>query len=79
MFTVATRKSVTHALDAKRHVDEIDRVHGVARRRLGEAGLLAKRQQAYREEVLGQLSRTSAPVASPSRRKTRARRARELA
>jgi glycosyltransferase involved in cell wall biosynthesis len=72
-------QSVTHALDANRHVEEIDRVHGVARRRLGEAGSLARRQQAYREEVLGQLSGAGAPVASSIRRKARARRSRELA
>ena len=49
-------QSVTHALEAGRHVEEIDRVHHAARRRLGEAASLARRQQAYREEVLAQLS-----------------------
>ncbi|MGO8800105.1 MAG: glycoside hydrolase family 99-like domain-containing protein [Roseiarcus sp.] len=72
-------KSVTHALDADRHVGEIDRMHRVTRRLLGNAELLARRQDAYREEVRSQLSGAAAPPASPGRRKARARRSKELA
>ncbi|MGA2794052.1 MAG: glycosyltransferase, partial [Roseiarcus sp.] len=70
-------QSVTHSLNADKHVDEIDRMHRVARQRLGNAESLAKRQHAYLEEVRSQLSGADAPVASSSRRKTRARRAKE--
>jgi len=58
--------SVTHALDAGRHVEEIARCHGFARQRVGEK--LQPRQTAYIREVNAQLS---TPTLKRTRRKTR--------
>ncbi len=70
-------QSVTHSLNADKHVDEIGRMHRVARQRLGNAESLAKQQDAYLEEVRRQLSGADAPVASSGGRKTRARRSKQ--
>jgi hypothetical protein len=72
-------RSVTHALDADRHLDEIDRMHRIARRRLGDVASLAKRQDAYLEEVRRQFAALAPPAPAPSRRRTRSRRSREFA
>jgi hypothetical protein len=56
-------ESVTHALDAGRHVEEIARCHGYAQRVLGQSAPRAA-QRAYLAEVAAQLGATL-PEASP--------------
>ncbi len=55
-------QSVTHALDAERHVAEIARCHDLARRAFPEAEAAAEAQRLYLAEVAAQLG--AAPPAS---------------
>jgi glycosyltransferase involved in cell wall biosynthesis len=48
-------QSVTHALGAQRHVDEIWRMHKAVRTKLADPSAVAPRQQAYIAEVTKQL------------------------
>jgi hypothetical protein len=49
---------VTHAIDADRHVAEIESVHGVVAKTVGADPKLLRRQARYRAEVSRQLGAT---------------------
>jgi glycosyltransferase involved in cell wall biosynthesis len=58
-------ESVTHALDAERHVSEIKRIHDVAAQRFTLPAAILRNQTTYREAVTLQLSGRSLLERSP--------------
>ncbi|QHO78849.1 lipopolysaccharide biosynthesis protein [Bradyrhizobium sp. CCBAU 051011] len=59
--------SVTHSLKAKKHLEEIDSMHRVARERFGLSKRETASQAAYLEEVTAQLLGTAAEAEKPKR------------
>ncbi|MBR0681725.1 glycosyltransferase [Roseomonas eburnea] len=66
-------QSVTHALDAGRHVEEIARCHAFAREAFAEAARAAAAQQSYLAEVAAQLGLAPASPAGKRRRTRRSK------
>jgi glycosyltransferase involved in cell wall biosynthesis len=62
-------QSVTHSLNADRHVDEIARIHGLVRRVLDDAPSIVGLQNAYLAEVTAQLNAAPVETAPPAKSK----------
>ena len=72
-------QSVTHALNAQKHVEEIRRIHGVIRHRFPVSKPVTTSQAAYIEEVAKQLSGDAAAANPSNKGKRRSGRAMQKA